>query len=265
MTQVADLVDLRKFTPGRAAFAAKAVRIVASEAGDREVAEEAAEVASAGLEALALRRRWATRKLTAVAARGGGKAAELDNQLDRLIAALHETPRHFVRALPEDAPEAKLGHELITKLFPGGVAAITNQPFEDQDASAEALLEALQGPFAQHVQALGLGPLVRQLDQVRRAFHDALQAKAAEGVAFDEVTTAESLTQERLSQLVVLIAGKYRRNDAASLERRNLLLAPILEQNTRIMETRRRRRAVNDIDPDTGLEQEQDAPEAGAP
>src|SRR5690606_28997816 len=148
------------------------------------------------------------------------------------------------------------GREVLQKLFPRGVAAITSQAFEDQDASVEALLEELEGPLAKHVQALGLTPLVKQLGEVRRAFHDALQSDDTDRITYDEVVGAENVAQETLSQLVVLIAAKYRKSDVASTQRRGQLLAPIIEQNERIVEARRRRRAVTDVDPETGEEQE---------
>jgi flagellum-specific peptidoglycan hydrolase FlgJ len=126
MTQMVDMVQLRKFTPGRAAFAAKSVRALTT-SGEETIATEAARVSEAAQAALEKRRAFRTTQATTTSARGGGKAAELDNQVDRVVSAIHGNTQAFVRAMGEDAPEAAQAKALLAELFPRGAVDMSRQ------------------------------------------------------------------------------------------------------------------------------------------
>ncbi len=254
MTQVADLLQMRRFTSGRAAFAAKSVRDLAKKGQEADIEKDAQAVIDSAQTALGMRREWAKGLAEASGARGGGKAIELDNRLDRLVSAIYNNTHGFVRSLSADAPEAKQANELLSNLFPRGVADITNKAFEDESAAVQLLLQDLRGRFAPHAQALGLTPLITQLAQVHDAFSSALAQETPARVSHDEVTAAENTTQELLAGLIISISAKHRGSDPKVVARRTELLAPILDQDERILDSLRRRRPVSDVDPDTGRE-----------
>jgi hypothetical protein len=261
MTQIADLLQMRRFTSGRAAFAAKLVRDLARARKEEDIEEDSQEVIDSAQTALGKRREWAKGLAEASGARGGGKALELDNRLDRLVSAIYNNAHGFVRSLEPDAPEAKQANELLSNLFPRGVADITNKAFEDEAAAVQLLLKDLRGRFAPHSRALGLTALVTQLAQVHDAFSSALGQTAPTRVSHDEVTATENATQELLAGLIVSISAKHRGTDPTVVARRTELLAPILDQDERILDSLRRRRPVSDVNPETGQEVDDPPPE----
>lgn len=260
MTQMVELVQLRKFTPGRAAFAAKSV-IALTRKGEEPIAAEAVSVQQSAQTALEKRRAFRTTQASATAARGGGKAAALDNQVDRLVSAIHTNTQSFLRALEDSAPEAAQAKEVLVELFPRGAADITGRSFEDESAAVQLLVKDLQGRFSAHTAALGLGPLVTQLAAVQARFADALGQATPSRVSFDVVAAAENEMQEALAGLVLVIAAHYRGSQPANVARRAELLAPIHDQDARIADAYRRRRPVTDVDPETGTETEVPAAE----
>jgi hypothetical protein len=254
MTQVADLVQIRKLTPGRAAFAARLVRDLVHDGGEQEIAAEANQLITSAHAALTKRRAWAKGRAAASAARAGGKAVELDNQIDRLVSAIYNNAQSFLRSMNEKEPEAVKAQELVSELFPRGAIDITHRAFEDEAAAVNLLVKDLQGRLASHAETLGLTPLVRQLASANATFTDALGQTPAGTVSYDVVTAAENDTQELLAGLVISIMSKYRGTEEAAVTRRSQLLAPILEQDARVADALRRRRPVADVDPDTGRE-----------
>lgn len=254
MTRLADMVQLRKFTSGRAAFAARQVAALAKTGGEADLEAEALSVIDSTQTALSQRREWAKGVSAATGARAGGKAVELDNRVDRLVSAIYNNAHSFVRSMDDDAPEVSQAKELIAELFPRGVADITGLAFEDEAAAVDLLLKDLRSRFAPHAQALGLTPLVQRLSEMNSAFNDALAQTQPARVSHDQVTAAEAATQERLAALSVSIMAEHRGDEPEVIARRTALLAPILDQDERIADALRRHRPVNDVDPETGEE-----------
>jgi hypothetical protein len=163
MTQIADLLQIRRFTSGRAAFAAKSVRDLAKQGKEADIEKDAQAVIDSAQAALGKRREWAKGRAETSGARGGGKAIELDNRLDRLVSAIHNNAQAFARSLEGDAPEAKQANELLSNLFPRGVADITNKAFEDESAAVQLMLKDLRGALRRPRQGCAAMPSRRQI------------------------------------------------------------------------------------------------------
>jgi hypothetical protein len=81
----------------------------------------------------------------------------------------------------------------------------------------------------------------------------------------EELREAQKLGQTLLAETVVLIAARHILASPEQQPAVAALLEPILRQNEAIRATRRRRRKPRDIDPGTGIELPEDAPDEPGP
>lgn len=258
MTRIADLVRISTFTPGRAAFAAKRVRALIQGEGERGLASEADRLVACAEEAIIQRRNWVQKRAAAARTRRGQRLLALHKRIVRLVSAIHTNAQSFVRSTDESEPDAGEASHLLNDLFPRGPSDIVRQEFEDQAATVADFVRQLDGRFANLANTLGLAPLVRQLATANVGFMHALAVAPAGAMPYDAIIAAENETQERLARLVISIAHTHSGTDARAVTRRAQLLAPILEQDARIGDALRNRRAVRDVDPDTGEEVDPD-------
>ena len=93
-----------------------------------------------------------------------------------------------------------------------------------------------------------------RLEKLFKEFRDELSKSNSPTVSYDQVEAARNELHEYASMAEVLILAEYPGLDEDSAHRRESLLAPMTEQQERVLEAQRRRRRLRDVDPETGEE-----------
>ena len=243
MARIEDFITLVQFTSGRAQYAVSQMAALSPEPNPTIQAAQAAAVQLAALEA-----RWATRKAQPTAR---GDAALIDVRLDRVIAVLHQHLEGRQALFGQDA-QGKLASQIRLRYLPGGIAAITQLPFEDELAAAERIIAGLQGPDAPAVAQLQLEPILAELVRWTAAMRVELGRIAPETIRFDTVRAARAELQRALTLVVAQAITTHSAPEQADAFA--AFLAPLVLQMDRIRSLRTRRRPVTDVDPGTGEE-----------
>jgi hypothetical protein len=200
--------------------------------------------------------------------RGGGKLKAVDGLTDNTITAIRDGAVLQTRGMQPDDPIHGVVEAFLAEALPAGVQAITALPFVDQVSAVDAIVTKLQGPLAPVVKELGLTRQVERLAALAVEYRAALDESTlrSDAIVYEEVREAREKGQQYLLALIVLILATYRDDTPEDEEAREALLTPILQQNEAIRVYLRNRRAVRDVDPDTGLEEPVDGePVAPAP
>ncbi len=240
-----------KSTNGRRIFALRQSLAVARKFGDEEIVEVIERAIEINLDSREKENVW--RRARQLGEYSRTRANEIDNELDRTIGALH-TQLQNIRSVYHDQPRGEQAAEILATLFPEGAGPITTLSFEDELSTVQYILESLEGRWGRDLAALGIEPLVEQLDRLADQFEDALANYDRRPVGWDEVREADERGQEAMLQVVVKVLGTYPTRSDEDVEARSELLEPILEQNARIGELHRNDRTVTDVDPETGEE-----------
>ena len=180
-----------------------------------------------------------------------------DNAVDRVLTMIDRLLSHY--AQDEDNPGTAAA--LLATLFPVGVTHHTRLTFVEQAAANERVLAILEADtHAKWLNTHGLHALIEEL----RAAHDVFAAtlrgrNATNGPSWDDVKAGRENGQEMYLQVVANIIVHF----AGDLTTRSALLEPIWDQNEEIKAYRRQRRALVDVDPDSGepLEEDEDGEE----
>jgi len=138
-------------------------------------------------------------------------------------------------------------------IFPNGVAAITNAPYDVELVAVKAIVGKLQGDLAPLVLKLGLGVNATRITKLVQKYDEAL--KSTDDLDFGMVKAAREAGQNYLLRIVAKILGTYDEPTGDHAEKRAALLAPVVKQNEAIRSHIRARRSAPDVDPKTGEEQ----------
>lgn len=246
----ADLIVLTQFTTGRALWALQRIRaLLEVQARPALVADIDITIGKATA-AREINRQWLT-QLSQPTARG--KAVEYDYDIDRAIAGLDGQCGSYVSGLGSDDPVAMLASAFRTRWIPGGVAAITHLSFEDELEVVEEILAGTtgEGEDAEKAKELGLTPYLNRLLVLVPKFKAELEQSPASGLTFDKVRAVRAELQTELRYTVADLVSTFKR-EPATLAR---VLQPIRDQEERLRALRQgRRKAVADVEPDTGRE-----------
>lgn len=140
----------------------------------------------------------------------------------------------------------------LREIFPVGVQDVTKLTFVDELSAVDAIVAKLKGKLAPQVVELGLGRLTERLAKLAVEYRAAMEAPESEALSYGSVRAARAQGHDYLLQAVALILGRYYRNTKADVAARQSLLGPILKQNEAIRQYLRARRAVEDVNPETG-------------
>jgi hypothetical protein len=260
-----NLFNLYVFSTGRRMYAMGLTRQAALALGNAIIVSHIDEALAHDRITRMLDLRWAGRELLN---RGNGKLKELDGLTDNTVTALRDGALLQTRGMhPRDRIHTTVD-AFLTDLMPGGVQSVTGLPYVEQISAVDTILARLQGPLAPMVQELGLNRQVDRLAALAVAYRAALDESnlGGNGIAFEEVRKARELGQQYLMQLLALIVGGYYQETDEHRAARQALLAPILQQNEAIRAFLRARRAVRDVDPESGVEEPAvDEPAAAEP
>jgi hypothetical protein len=257
VVHINELFKLNMFSSGRRMLALRKVRSEARELGFHSLVKHINESLAYEEEIRALERRWRNRDTSDTLAR------EIDMLVDPTLTALRDAALSQAAGARPDDPIVGTVNRFIAVVFPGGVKAITALAFADELAAVEDIVRALEGELWPMVEELGLVRLARRLAALAVEYRAALEADK-EVLHYDRVRTARNRGQDNLCRAVGLIVTRYHDDSDEHSGARSRLLAPILEQNEAIRSYLRARRAVPDVDPDTGLLESADSDDAGA-
>ena len=241
---IADLFDIYLLTPGRRIYALSQLHARALELDLESIATRAEAAIEHDKHVLSLD---AARRRPRTAAR----VREADHEVDRIIGTIDRVLAHFARR--EDEAVA-----LLDELLPEGLSAHIRQPFVDQRAANQRILDTLREPERQAwLSERGLSVFVKELEQAQLEFAEAYDARyAPKGPNYAEVKAASDEGQARYLELLAMVL-------AATLdqpERRAELLAPFILQEREVAALRRSRRPLVEVDPSSGQPLEDEPP-----
>lgn len=132
------------------------------------------------------------------------------------------------------------------------MAEITTLPFVDEVEQVTRVVGTVKSAaWSQKVEALGLGRHVVRLTALEQKYRAALDTQGTK-ISFGEVKSARAKGQSLLLQAVAMILGLHPSDSAGDVAARGQLLGPILQQNEAIRSYLRSRKAVQDVNPETG-------------
>jgi hypothetical protein len=247
------------FNTGRRLFALQQVRAAAQEQRFTELVKHCDAAIAHDVAAREIERRWSGEP---AADAGNPVAQRIDVLVDRTLGAIRDQAAAQTQgALPDDPIHAQVG-AFVKRLFPVSVYAVTSLPFVEELAAVDDILKLLHGELAPAVKEFGLGRLVKRLADLARQYRDSLEAAPRSLISWDRVRAARSEGHGLMLEAVAIVLGKHHKRTAEGTADRLALLAPILQQNEAIGQYLRARRAVTDVNPETG-DEEPTAPGAG--
>jgi hypothetical protein len=187
----------------------------------------------------------------------------LDSRVDTTITGLRDGAVVQARGAAPDDPIHQQVDIFLAEVLPAGVYAVTSKPYVEQLSELENIVEKLEGPLAPMVTELGLERQADRLSELLPLYRDAINgASENERVTFASVRAARRRGQRRLYEIIAMTLGMfYRADDPEHQTARAELLGPNVEQNEAVRAYLRARRAVRDVDPETG----EPLPETGEP
>jgi len=250
MTDLSDLIVLSSSPTGRRLFAHHGVLEAAKKRSEYSALVAHVTKAIAADEAtLKLELEWDVVRGTPAV---GSVAAVLDTNVDRLLGDIYGVAESMasvtVKSMPREA-----GRRLMEKAFPRGLAAVTQRTHEEECSVVGTLIAEFNGALAGDIAALGLGPVVTELEAAHKLFAAELNKPIKIPLSFDKVQAARARGQARLLETVARILGLHPSSeDEQEMASREALLAPIMKQEADIRAANKRRKTVMDVHPTTG-------------
>lgn len=246
--QLESWFSLHRFSPGRRAFCARRMREAQTSVMLGDVIALCDAIIAAEREQIAVQKAWREGQ---AAGPGGGWTPEilaLDLVLDRLIVQLRDLLAALA-VVPDD--RGKAAQKLLTKHFAEGPTFYTHAIIEEEAERVGQLVDALSRT-PEDVATATVQRLVADIT-AKHAEYAALvnAAKKPARTSFEEVKAVDLKNQRRFLRLVML-ALNATDTDAGPTPDRQLLLSIVAEQDADIAAAIRAKRAVKDVDPDTG-------------
>lgn len=259
LVPMSSLLSLYVFPPGRAIHALERVAAAAASLGMDEIVAQAGKAMAQFHRALDLQ----TRLRVGRASLYGPTTFKLDKQVDRGLAAVDDYLAGQTRLFAQGHPRARAAATLRVALFPEGLAAITNQPYVQQHVDVDLMLETYATPELAPARAelTDLDAMMDRVAELNRQYGASIDGYDRGRPSREDLRAAQKLGQDHLAETVVLIAARHILAPPDQRPAVAALLEPILRQNEAIRTTRRRRRKPPDVDPGTGQELPDAAPE----
>jgi hypothetical protein len=257
VVHISELFKLNTLSSGRRMFALRKLRPIAQHYGYTRLVTRIDQALQHEEHVRVLNWEWEASKRQ----EASDPIKELDSLLDQTVTAVRDGAASQARGARPDAEiTGKVEHFLAT-LFPAGVQAITHLSYVEELDGVEFLLSKLGGELAPLVVDFGLGRQVERLAELSAEYRAALESKPTR-MRFDVVREARATGQNHLLAIVAIIVARYcDDHDPEHMSARAQLLAPILEQHEAVRAYLSARRAVRDIDPDTGALLDEPTPE----
>jgi len=240
-------------TPGSLLFGLKGARAAAVELDVPEIAAACDKATKAAQEFYNVNAAWERTK-NQPKSKGEGEAVALDPLVDRGVTGLQDAASVPVRSLPKEHPLAVAGRAFLKNALPNGAEGITKLPHAEELVAVQQLIKRCDDPndLRPQVQSLSLSPLVENLRGLAVRFEAALRQPARGETSWDKLKATGFEAQECMLELVAKITGTFNLRTPEHIDARTKLLFPIIEQDDRIADSRKQRKPVTDVDPNTG-------------
>lgn len=130
----------------------------------------------------------------------------LDTRADKHISSTFTLVEAQMTGDDVTEEDVRLGNELMTGVFAGGVAAVTNLPYVDQGKAMQDMVNKLRGPYAVHVAHFGLGKKVDTLEALTAEYNAAIEASPV-AVTASAVQAAQDQGHWNLLETVARVMG----------------------------------------------------------
>ena len=233
-------LDVPKLTPGRRRLALQRIREAIE--GQRRLNKLLSEVDNAiAMQERTVALRAARPRSMDLSRMHAAEAGRLDAKLDRAVAALHGVLQSLVRAYESDEPHAMVAAQMLKRVFPGGVAPITQLPYVDQHAAVDQLLTSLRSDpeLQEGVEALGLDNLVARIEDLNGEYGQHVTRR--EMVSAQDIRDADHDGWVALCKIVALIMGAVPGSTDEDDTLRATLMNPLLQQQDELRKLRARR------------------------
>ena len=247
MALITSYVRLNKFPVSRCVFVLQEVRVRAVARDAPAIAELAGRGAAQAQQALQVD----SSRRSARTTQFPPEAKELDHMVDYGLNGIGGYFNTQIR-LFQGEERGAAAQRVKQVLLPEGVGFITSQPYADQHAQVEGLLQRAASPAlsADMAVLVELPVLLERLRVVNEKYGAAL-LQAISAPTRQDVRDEHARCQEILAEVVALIFGHYALQPPERQEDRDFLLEPILRQDEAIRARRRRRRGGQDTEPVT--------------
>ena len=246
------VIDLYEFTTGRRLFALGLTRAAARARNHKSIVAVCDVAIAHDMKVRELERRWSGEPDDVGA---NPEAKRIDGLVDRTLSAIRDGAIAQTQGAAVDDPIHAEVESFLKRLFPGGLARVTSAPFVEELQMVDEIVALLRGELAPTVKELGLGKLAKRLADLAAQYRVALEAPPPSIIGWGRVRAGRAEGQELLLEVVAVIMGHFHARTEESNEARAALLGPILKQNDAIGAYLRSRRAVDDVNPDTGKEE----------
>ncbi len=239
-----DWLDIYKFAVGSLMYCITRMREALDALGNTEAVAVADEAERVCKQARALEYDWEVQKQEDPFTRP--EAKKLDDEIDSMLSSLMQAGEAFAATTP-DSEQGRLAEEYLDGLFPTGVYHITSQTFEDQHLAVQELVERLNGPYTEHVEAMSLTHAVDRLEALNEEFGELLK-ETGRTVTYKEVQSARAEAHDAFHRLFIKVLHDY----GDDLETLNEILTPVHTQTERTRRSLKRSGKMPEVDPETG-------------
>jgi hypothetical protein len=249
--ELSRFIKLNELSTGRRLFALLRILALLTARGLTQIVQLVEQAIAHDRQTHQLDLHWHARRLQP---RHTSNIGPLDARVDRAIKALRDgAAAQAEGAAPDDPIHGEVA-EFLGEVLPVGVYAITSQPYVEQLNDLEHIVEKLTGPLAASVVELGLQRQAARLSELLPLYRDAINGVGnADVLQYATVNDTRKRGQRYLHEVIAMILGTYyRADDPEHQTARTELLGPIVEQNEAVRAYLRARRAVRDVDPETG-------------
>jgi hypothetical protein len=244
------LLNLYVFTVGRRIFAMSKVLEAAKAEKFSPLVTHCEGALAHDRDTRALEAKWSGK---ANVTNGSAALRDTDIATDNCLSAIRDAIDSQLRVVKPNDPLAKSGAALLIELYPTGVGTITSLPYVEELNEVERVLEVLKSKaWKKTVSELALSRHVALLEELAATYKAKLNTPAEKIATFAEVREARQKGQRLMLQAVAMIVGKHPFDTPEDVASRSALLTPILNQNEAIRQYLRSRRAVQDVNPETG-------------
>lgn len=186
-----------------------------------------------------------------------GNAVALDLAIDRILGGIYRQLEDFEVSMG-DSELAVLATTMRKKLFPSGLQPVVQQTFEEQLSNDQEILTELKSN-EESVKTLGLTAYTLRLSELVPQFETELEGTKKPEVSWDQLVALRDLGEVHLRRVIAAILSTGELTPADETVRAQLM-APLLYQLERVAKRNAKSGPV-DIDPDTGDEVPDPAPE----
>lgn len=236
------LIDLYHFSAERQLYILRTMRGEID--GDPKLSELRGLVQKAiayGAETLRLRngaKRWSVGHK-----RHADGAAEIDRDLGKALAGLVSRLRGEVEALEAEHPRSQRAAEVLSSLFPDGLAAVTKRPFVEQATEVEHILDRLGEEFSAEVKRFGLEPLIERIERLQFQYLGLLGPRQRPEISRKDIAERRRKGNMKLRYIAAYVLVRFGQPEVDDDETCERLLGPILAQNEDLRAHHKGRRA----------------------